>query len=305
MQVVLPFRRASATLCAIVVLLGASAQAAPPSILKVLPSPGAVKGWKQVGATQTYDGNTLFELINGEAEAIKAYSFAGCANADYAPAGSTKPELTITIFDMTDSLNAFGVFGSDRISGKPAGIGVESVLIEPSGLNFWKGRYVVRTVIFHPTPANRAAMQAFARATAARITGGGGVPATVKALPPGRQPRSEKYVRDNVAGQSFLTNAVTARYPAQGQGAELFIAQYPTPAAATAAFNRYWNYYVRGQAEGLQALKGMGNDAFKVQDRYAKNVVAAVKGRSVVGVHHARDAAKAQSLIKQALAKVN
>ena len=151
-------------------------------------------------------------------------------------------------------------------------------------------------------PATKAALTAFARAAAARIPGASAPPATLQALPPGRQPRSEKYVRANVGGHAFLKNAVTARYPSLGQGAELFIAQYPSPAGARAALESYRSYEKSGT--GLTPLKGVGDTGFRVVDRYAKNVVVAEKGRSLVGVHHARDAAGAQNLVRQAVARV-
>jgi hypothetical protein len=287
---------AAAALCA------APAHAAGPQ--SVLPPASAVKGWHQIGASKLYNSNTLFNLIDGEAQAVMEYAFAGEAHADYAPAGQSRPVLTMDVFDMTDPLNAFGLFSSsDRISGKPVAIGTEGVLIEPSGLNFWKGRYVVRTAIVQVNPAAKAALSAFSRAAASRIQGAGKPPAAIQALPPGRQPRSERYVRANVAGHAFLKNAVAARYPQLGQGAELFIAQYPTPAAAKAALDSY-RAFEKGSGTGLAPLSGIGSGGFKAVDRYAKNVVVAQKGRSLVGVHHARDAAAAQNLVRQAVAKI-
>lgn len=279
--------------------LGSAASAAPQS---VIPPASAVKGWKQRGTVRTFNARNLFNLIDGEAEAVLAYSFAGAAHAEYVPVKPSRQVLSITVFDMTNPLNAFGLFSSDRISGKPVAIGAEGVLIPPSGLNFWKDRYVVRTAILQVDPASRAAQQAFAKATAARIKGTSAVPAVVRSLPPGRQPRSEKYVKSNVAGQQALSNAVTARYPKLGQGAELFIAQYPNPRAARAAWEAYRSYEKSGS--GLAPVKGLGDAAFQVRDRYAKTVVSAVKGRYVVGVHHARDAASATAMIKQAMAKL-
>jgi hypothetical protein len=282
---------------------GAPARAAGPQ--GVLPPASAVKGWKQIGAPRLYNSNTLFNLIDGEAQAVMDYAFAGEAHGEYAPAGQSRPVLTMDVFDMSDPLNAFGLFSSsDQSSGKPVAIGTGGVRIGPSALNFWKGRYVVRTTIIqvNPTPATRAALTTFARAAAARIPGASAPPATLQALPPGRQPRSEKYVRANVAGHAFLKNAVTARYPQLGQGAELFIAQYPTPAGAKAALEAYRSYERSGT--GLTPVNGLGNTAFRVVDRYAKNVVVAEKGRDLIGVHHARDAAAAQNLVKQAVSRV-
>jgi hypothetical protein len=281
-------------------LFGTPALAAGPQ--SVLPAGNAVKGWKQIGTAKLYNSSNLFDLIDGEAQAVMEYSFASCAHAEYAPANQSRPMLTIDVYDMTDPLDAFGLFSSDRISGKAIPIGAEGVQIGNSGLNFWKGRYVVRTAILQVNPASRAAQAAFAKATAAKITGASGPPAIVGALPPGRQPRSEKYVRADVAGQKFLKNAITARYPSAGQGAELFICQYPGPAAAKAALEQYRAYEKSGR--GLAPLKGVGEAGFSVVDRFAKNVAVAQKGRYVVGILRARDAAGAQNLVRQAIAKV-
>src|SRR5262249_44684984 len=137
---------------------------------------------------------------------------------------------------------------------------------------------------------------------AAKITGASARPPTVAALPAGRQPRSENYVRSNVAGHQFLSNAVVANYPSLGQGAQLFIAQYASPALAKGALEAYRSYEKSGT--GLKPLPGLGAAAFRVVDRYAKNIVVAQKGRYVVGIHHVRDAAAGQKLVAQALANV-
>jgi hypothetical protein len=255
-----------------------------------------------MGQVKLYNTANLYNLVDGEAEAIMAYTFQTCAHAEYTPVKAARQVLTIDVYDMKDPLNAFGLFSSDRLSGQQIAIGTEGVQIQPSGLNFWKGRYVVRTTIIKVDPASKAAQQAFARATAAKIPGASAIPAVVKSLPPGRQPRSEKYVRTNVAGQRALSNAVTAKYPKSGMGAELFIAQYPSPAGAKAALAAYQGYERSGR--GLAPVKGLGDQAFQVQDKYAKNVVAAQKGKFVVGAHHCRDAASAQALVRQALAKL-
>jgi hypothetical protein len=109
-------------------------------------------------------------------------------------------------------------------------------------------------------------------------------------------------VKSNVVGPAFLKNAVTARYPAVGQGAVLFIATYPNPAGAKAALEQYRAYEKAGT--GLAPLKGVGDAGFAVQDRYAKNVAVVRKGKYLVGVLRARDAAGAQKLVREAVARV-
>ena len=268
----------------------------------ILPGATSVKGWQQVGATKMFDPNNLFDLIDGEAESIKQYAFTACAHAEYGPAGQKTPSLTIDIFDMTDPLNSFGLFSSDRLSGKPVKIGVEGVQIGKTGVNFWKGRYVVRTTIVKDSPAAQTAIMEYAKFVESKISGSGDAPALIKALPDDRQARSEKYVRANVAGQAFLKNAVTARYPSAGSSAELFIAEYPNPAGAKAALASYKSYEKAGT--GLAPAPGIGDEAFSVVDKFAKNVVVAVKGKYCVGVVRAKDMPGALALVKSAVGKL-
>jgi len=263
----------------------------------VVPLSNAVSGWKMVGSPKTYTARNLFDLIDGEAEAILAYDFVKCVHAEYAPANQTKPTLTVDVFQMRDDLNAFGVFGSDRQSGQKVGIGTEGVKISQSGLNFWQGPFVVRCTVVKVDAAHTAALESFARAAAKRIQAPTKLPAQVSALPAGRQPRSEKFVRSGIAGQAYLTNAVTARYPKAGFGAEVFICTYPTPTAAKQALDKY-RAYEQKNGSGLKGLSGVGDAAFTVVDKYAKNVAASVKGRFLAGVIRAKDAASAAELLK-------
>lgn len=289
--------------CLVSTLFAAPARAATPQ--SVLPPASAVKGWKLIGKPRAYNPRNLYELINGEAEAVTRYAFTSLAHGEYGPAGSKVPTLTVDVYDMSDPLNAFGMFSSsDRGSGPKVAVGAEGVRIGNSGLNFWKGRYVVRTALIGrggTTPANRAAQMAFAKASAARITGASGPPPLLSALPPGRQAGSERYVRSNVAGQSFLKNAVTARYPKAGTGAEVFIAQYPNAAQAKAALDAFRAQEKSGT--GLTAWK-IADGGFTVRDRYMKDVAAARKGRHVIGIVRAKDAATAKSLVQQTAARV-
>ncbi|HEY3267435.1 MAG TPA: DUF6599 family protein [Armatimonadota bacterium] len=294
--------RAISPLLALVTLATPAARAAGPQ--SILPAPA--KGWKQIGQTKLYNGQGLYNLVDGEAEAILSFSFAGCAHGEYAPAKAAAPALTVDVYDMTNPLNAWGMFGgSDRQSGRPAPVGVEGVRIGATGLNFWKGRYVVRTALVGrgaATPANQKAQLAMAKSAASRIAGASGPPKSLSALPAGRAPKSERYVPKNVAGHAFLTNALSARYPALGMGAELFISQYVSPPAAKSALAAYRTYEKKNP--GLASAPGLGDEAFSVRDRFAGNIVAARKGKYIVGALRARDAAAAKSLVKQALGRL-
>ena len=269
--------------------------------------PGPIPHWARIGVVKTFSPANLFDLIDGEAQSVLVYSFVSCAHSEFAPVGQTRPALTMDVFDMSDPLNAFGMFGSDRISGQPVAIGTEGVKIGSSAVNFWKGRYVVRTTIVQVTPANQAADLAFARAAAAKITGASAIPGVLHLLPPGFAARSYTYEKANVAGQSYLKNGVSAKYPTAGQQAVLSIVQFPSPAAATQAFGRLQADSQRGTNVAAGAhptqLRGVGSSGFEVKTRFQGEVVAAVRGKSLAMVRRAKSAPAAIALVKAALSR--
>jgi hypothetical protein len=274
----------------------------------ILPPATSVKGWKQIGAPRTYNASNLYDLIDGEAQAVLNYSFVSAAHAEYAPVGVSKPALTIDVYDMKDPINAFGLFGSDRLGGSPVAVGTEGVQVS-GALNFWKGPYVVRTTLVQSSPANKAAQMAFARAAAVRIHAPGGQPAMVALLPPGYTARTETYERVNVAGQSYIQNAVSARYPSAGPQAELSIAAFPSPAAARQAYTRYQSYLTSSSNMAIGAhpvvLNGLGDSAVAIKSRISGQIVAALKGRYLIVVRRARDPAAAQNLVKAAISRAH
>ena len=288
--------RFSRLVAVLVVLSTTSVFAAPSS---VLPPATTVSGWKQTSAPRTYTSSNLWDLVNGEADAIMAYGFISCSHGEYGPKTAKRPVVTVDVYDLGTPLNAFGLFSSSDRGGTSAGVGTESVRIGSTGLNFWKGRYLVRTTLIGSgagTAANKSAQMALARASAARIPGGTGKPVEIRRLPSGYQAGTEKYVRKNFAGQSFLNEVVVARYPSLGAGSELFIAK--TGSASTTAFRRYKEFL--GRRGKVTPLSGVGNEAFVSSDRYSGNTVVARKGGYVVGATRARNLAQAKALVSKA-----
>src|SRR5689334_7376563 len=97
-------RRCGGALTALLALVAVTAvvSRAQADAKAILPPASAVKGWKQLGPPRVYNSSNLFDLIDGEAQAILTYNFVSCAHAEYAPANSSRPVLTIDVYDMTD-----------------------------------------------------------------------------------------------------------------------------------------------------------------------------------------------------------
>jgi hypothetical protein len=270
--------------------------------------PAAVGGFKETKPPATFSPATLENLIDGGAEAVKFYAFQQCAYAEYAPGGKGNQLITAEVYQFAQPLDAFGYYSSQRNSDaqivKIGGDGYQ----EASDLNFWKGAYCVKiTITTTPTPAYQQEMPKLAQAIAAKLSGPTAVPAMVGMLPPGRTPRSEQYVKINVAAQSCLKNGVLAKYKAAGPQAELFICAYGTPAQAKQAYQQYSAYLTRPNllAAGAKpsVVKGLGDSAIAVRTRLSGNAVLALKGKDVIAMRRAKDPVAAQAIVKQAVAR--
>src|SRR5579872_5253316 len=104
----------------LLVLAGGNATASPTDLF---PPSGSVLGWKLIGGLHTYDGSSLYNLVDGEADAIKQYAFSSCADGRYSPTGSARNSIDVNVYDMSDPLDAFGLFSHDRQGGEPIDVG--------------------------------------------------------------------------------------------------------------------------------------------------------------------------------------
>lgn len=270
--------------------------------------PAASGSLKLTQPPMIYTPATLENHIDGEAEAVKHYDFKQCAYGAYAPQGKGNPVLTVDIFEMGDYINAYGFYSSQRnATAKIQKIGADGYE-EASALNFWKGAYYVRITITASNPAAfKADMSKIGQAVAAKLTGATTTPAIINLLPAGYSPRTEQYRRSDIAAQSYIRNGVVARYPAAGRQAELFVAIYPSPAAAKVAYGKYSAYLTRpaNMAPGARVLtiRGIGDSAVGVKSHFSGEVVAAAKGKYLIGMRYASDQVGAQKLVREAVAR--
>lgn len=271
--------------------------------------PPAVADFKLTKAgVVTFTPATLENHIDGEAEAVKHYDFKECAYGEYAPGGQGTQLITVDVYQMGDANNAYGYYSSQRNpTAQIVKVGAEGYQ-EKTALNFWKGPYYVKVTITaaNPGPQFQTEMPKIAQAVAAKLTGSTATPDIIKLLPAGYAPRTEQYRRSDIAAQSYIRNGVVARYPKAGPQAELFVAVFPNPAAAKDAYGKYQAYLSKpsNMAVGATAspVKGLGESAIGVKSKFTGEVVAALKGKYLIGVRKAKDQASAQALAKSAVA---
>jgi hypothetical protein len=106
---------------------------------QVISFPAEVEGWKWDGIEMKYNSKTLFDYIDGAAELFLAFGFQNLTARRFEK--SNQPPITIELYEMGSSEDAYGVFSFDR-QDEAVGIGQGS---ESGGglLRFWKEKYFV------------------------------------------------------------------------------------------------------------------------------------------------------------------
>jgi predicted small lipoprotein YifL len=257
-----------------------------PALPAIFPSANVVGGWQPSGEVRTYNRDTIFDLVDGQADAFFAYGFEQVAVRGYQNAAGTT--LRAEAWQLATPADAYGLFTANR-SGTPAAVGNGGDTDPGRRLAFWKNRYFVSATATTDIPD--ADLTAFAQAIASALPSGGEPPAVVAKLPAaGLAERNfiffhqELSIQDrlwlggeNILGLSHDTGGVVAQYDLGGTPAQLLLVQYPDAKAAAA---------------GLAALKGGQVDDF-ITANVSNNVLGAVFGKV--------DAAPANALLEQAL----
>jgi hypothetical protein len=230
---------------------------------KVLPE--TIDGWKKAGPPDLYKPENLSDYIDGGAELYISYNFKNALSLKYVDPAAN--EITVDIFDMGTSHDAFGVFAHARETIETdVGQGSEYAA---GLLTFWKDRYYVSILAYPETPAKKNIVFELGRAIAGAIKIEGALPPILALLPAeGLQPETVHYFHHYIWLNSFCfvsnenvldigddTPAALARYRLTGPAFFLLIVRYPDPARAEAAAGQFRQKVLGGAADGLRALE--------------------------------------------------
>ncbi len=220
----------------------------------LFPEPGEMEHVTGAGQVTEFRDETLYDFLNGGAELYFDYDIVAVASREYQIAGASGIE--ISIYDMGEPRNAFGIYSIFRCAGADrADIGNEAMRT-PATLDFWKGKYYCKMLAFGSSDVTEAVMAALGRSVAGRISEAGSEPELLGLLPgETRIAGSEKYFRrhlalnniryvdsGNVLGLGDGTEGVTAEYTVGESGYTGYIIRYPTSAEAHTAFQAYSDF---------------------------------------------------------------
>lgn len=255
------------------------------SVLALLPQ---VAGWKNTEEPRRFGPDSLFEYIDGAAEAFINYDFVELALGQYQQPGRPGT-MTVEIYDMGTPAHAFGIYSTERYAeSKFLAIGTQGY-IEEGTLNFLAARYYVKMMAYETGARTEAILKTYASDILKKIGDPGGFPEPVKAFPrPGLVANSEKYILKNFLGLEFLKNGTLASYKLPNAEPDAFIIETAGPSSAAALLKRYIE---SSRAKGLAAETNDG--LARLKDPYLANVFIGQAGRFLYGVTKIRDDARA------------
>jgi hypothetical protein len=229
------------------------------------PAAGDAPGWTPEGDVRTFDEETLFDLVNGQADAFFAYGFEQVAVRRYVSADEAA--IHVEVWQLATLADAYGLFTLNA-SGAPAeDIGNDSDADPGRRLSFWQDRYFVSVRALQET--DNADLETFACFISPALPAGGERPALMDRLPPdGLVERSVLFFHEeisvqndlwlggeNLLGLSAETDGVLAQYEIDGVVTHLLLIEYPKAASASAGLEALEG----GEVEGLVAASAQEN----------------------------------------------
>jgi hypothetical protein len=247
--------------------------------------PASIGGFKTTGAPVLRTPANLSDYIDGGAELYLSYNFKNALSQKYKGAG--QDEISVDVFDMGSSFDAFGVFAHSRET-VDASVGQGSEYAAGL-LTFWKDRYYVSILAYPETPAKKDIVFTLGRTIASAIPRKGALPHVLSLLPPaGLSPESVRYFHhyiwlnsfhfvsnDNVLEIAHDTPAALGTYRKGGTSVFLLVVQYPTAARADAASARFRREILGGAPNEVRETKGTKGSRWTGLQR-RRDVVAVV-----------------------------
>jgi hypothetical protein len=141
--------------------------------------PEAPAGWEETSETRVFTGLALADYIDGGAEAYHAYAFERLAVREFR--NDANARLTVEIYQMNNSENAYGIFSMDS-AGEQWPVGADSSYGDGL-LRFWKGPYFVRILCFPADTSTAATIRKMGNGIAGSIAAESRRPEILKLLP--------------------------------------------------------------------------------------------------------------------------
>ncbi len=163
-------------------------------LIQYLPNSREAGNWIREGEPQHFEGEALYEYIDGGAEIYHEYGFRRVTVQDFV--NRAGKSVSVEVFEMTNSESAYGIYTfKTHKTGKKVSIGADGQLADYY-LNFWKGNILVTLTGFDETSETKNGLMTLAKGIDAKLDLSGKRPQIVSYLQRENfMPQSMKYFR--------------------------------------------------------------------------------------------------------------
>jgi hypothetical protein len=240
-------KRTAFTLITLLVIASGATQGQKPATdAALLPADGFSGAWKKNGPTKVFRSEDLYGHINGGAEAFLELGFDQLTVQKYQDGAN---ELTVELYRMTDPTAARGIYLARCGKETPDPALKERHTASRQQILLQRNRYYLVLYNTAGGAANAPMLVKAAQAIVPKLPADAPVPALALLPPAGLVPGSARIIRGPVGLQALYTlgdgdilqlggniTGAAGDYKDAGGAITLIVVDYPTPAAATAAF---------------------------------------------------------------------
>jgi len=248
----------------VIILLAINLNCAQENLTNFLP--GGKDGWVRSGKSagsmgpEIYDRKNLFDYMDGGAELYLAYDFQRLVVQRYVSDSAdsvTKNPLTVEIYQMNSSPDAYGLFSFDQ-KGEMVQLGQKGVY-GYGLLRFWKDRFLVR--ILGSQDNLKETILKFGLEIDRKIKTKGKPPELLSKIPKANQiPNSDHFFHKqillnnlyflsnkNILNLSDETDCLLADFKFDEQILKLLLIEYPDSKKANNAYESFNKFYLKNE----------------------------------------------------------
>ena len=249
---------------------------------QILPPNIGVTGWIRDPNIQTFAGDSLFDYIDGAAEAYHKYDFIEVHVARYRR-GAGEMDADLYVFANAD--RAYGMYTTLRPDDPDTvAVGVEGFLLW-TNLIFVKGSYIVSLATYDDSESVAGALKQIASAIGGSLPGTTEKPAAFALFPQeGRLAHTERIFAESYLGLGFLTDAYTVDFARDDETFTLFLSEDPSGEKLNRWQERADMVALEPDATDLSGFPLDAASILAIQDSYHGRIVAGHKGGYLAGV---------------------
>ncbi len=225
-----------------------------------------------------YNAANLYQYIDGGADIYLLYDFRNLWHQDFK---SGAAELTVDIYEMGRTEDAFGIYAAERSPAyKFVPIGAEGYR-DKGVLNFLQDHYYVK---LSGSGANAdGLLDQFARLLSGRIGGTRTLPALLEKLPQEhRVPHSEQYVRKDPLGHAFLAPAYVVAYMQGKQESKLVVSMAHDAQEAKSRSEQLAKHFK--ESGECAPAPDLGEGGIRARNNYEGQVIARTQGHYLIAL---------------------